>query len=225
MLIGIAGKKRKPSGEDSMSKYSYPRLMAAAVLPTFIVSCGGSDDAAAPIIPPSAPEQSPGAYLQTLPKWEEFSPPGADVPPTKIGDTTDSKETIDNVPVIDPTTGGIIGYRTEDYTCASTSFNMKDTPEKIAMFSPDREILWPGALIQGRSHRDGIGSLLPLVISERTPIKVSIPSLAMDNNYRVVDTPDQADVNQAIGSMVANATTANLVTPSTIQFLLEDYDS
>jgi Thiol-activated cytolysin len=80
-------------------------------------------------------------------------------------------------------------------------------------------------LIQGRNHRDGIGPLLPLVINERTPIKVSIPSLAMENNYRVVDTPDQADVNQAIGSMVANATTANLVTPSTIQFLMEDYDS
>src|SRR5512134_3341064 len=76
MLIGIAGKKRKPSGEDSMSKYSYPRLMAAAVVATFIVSCGGSDDAAAPpITPSSAPEQSPSAYLQTLPKWEQFSPP------------------------------------------------------------------------------------------------------------------------------------------------------
>ena len=215
-----------------MSAYSYLRLASGVMLAALVVSCGGSDDAA-PIVPASVPanvptttpEQSPSAYLQALPKWEQFSPPVTGASQTKVGETAESKETIDNVPVIDPTTKGIIGYRTEDYTCASTSFNMKDTPEKIAMFSPDREMLWPGALIQGKSHRDGIGSLLPLVINERTPIKVSIPSLATADNYRVVDTPDQADVNQAIGSMVSNATTANLVTPSTIQFLMEDYDS
>ena len=207
------------------------RLAAIAICAAFMAGCGGSDGAAtpdsapAPVSPPSVPEQSPGAYLQVLPKWEKFSPPVAEVAPTKVADTVTSKETLENVPVIDPTTKGVIGYRTEDYTCASTSFTMKDTPEKIAMFSPDREMLWPGALIQGRSHRDGIGALLPLVIGERTAIKVSIPSLSTSDNFRVVDTPDQAEVNQAIGSMVSNATTANLVTPSTIQFLMEDYDS
>jgi hypothetical protein len=209
-----------------MNKRAYLRWTAAAMSAVFIASCGGSDDAPAPApAPATAPEQSPGSYLQALPKWEQFSPPVAAAAPAKIGGTVQTKETLQNVPVIDPTTKGIIGYRTEDYTCASTSFSMKETPEKLAMFSPDREILWPGAMIQGRSHRDGLGSLLPLVISERTPIKVSIPSLATNDNFRVVGAPDQAEVNQAIGSMVSNATTANLVTPSTIQFLMEDYDS
>jgi hypothetical protein len=217
-----------------MSERPFLRLAAVALYVALVAACGGSDSVdppaptpptPPPVSPPSTPEQTPSAYLQTLPQWVEFSPPVAAVAPTKIAETAESKETIDNVPVIDPTTKAVIGYRTEDYTCASTSFSMKDTPEKIAMFSPDREILWPGALIQGRSHRDGVGSLLPLVIGERTAIKVSIPSLATSDNFRVVDTPDQAEVNQAIGSMVSNATTANLVTPSTIQFLMEDYDS
>ena len=105
------------------------------------------------------------------------------------------------------------------YQCTTTNFSMADTPEKIVMFSPDRELLWPGSLIQGKSHRDGVGSLLPLTIRERTPIKVSIPSLANEDNFRSVGNPDQAVVNQAIGSMIFNATTANLVTPSTSFFI------
>lgn len=215
-----------------MRMHSCLRIATAATFSALVVACGGSDDSvtsAPAVIPttptePAAPPESPAAYLQELPTWQQFSPP-VEPSQTKVGTTVETKEKIDNVPVIDPATKGIIGYRTEDYTCANTTFNIKDTPEKIAMFSPDREILWPGALIQGRSHRDGIGSLLPLVINERTPIKVSIPSLATADNFRVVDTPDQAEVNQAIGSMVANATTANLITPSTIQFVMEDYDS
>jgi hypothetical protein len=102
---------------------------------------------------------------------------------------------------------------------------MKATPEKIVMFSPDREVLWPGALLQGRSHKDRIGSLLPLPIRERAPIKVSIPSLATAGNFRVVESPDQASVNDAIGAMVGAATANDLVAPSSIQFTLRDYSA
>ena len=128
---------------------------------------------------------------------------------------------IDGVPVTDPDDGGVLGYRSETYDCTSTRFTVTDTPEKIVMFSPDREILWPGGLLQGKSHRDGLGSLLPLSIRARTPIKVSIPSLATADNFRLVTDPDQASVTQAIGSMIYNATTDNLVTPSTIQMPAE----
>ena len=44
------------------------------------------------------------------------------------------------------------------------------------MYSPNEAYLWPGAFIQGASHRDGSGSVLPLVIDERAPINVSIPA-------------------------------------------------
>lgn len=200
--------------------------MAVAMSTIVISACGGSSssgDTSGGEEPP--PTVTVSEYLQGLPEWEEFSPVLADVPSSRVGDPVSSEETIDNVAIVDPDTGGIIGYRSEQYTCTSTTFSMTDTPEKIVMFSPDRELLWPGALIQGRSHRDGIGSLLPLTIRERTPIRVSIPSLATAYNFHEVASPNLAEVNQAIGSMIYDATTSDLITPSTIQFVMEDYNS
>lgn len=209
-----------------MNANSLVRLAAIASSVVLIASCGGSDDPAPPPAPePVAPVAQPGVgtYLESLPKWEEFSPPAEDVPPTRVGDPARTTERLD-FPVKDAQ-GNVVGVRSEQYSCVTTKFSLKSTPEKIVMFSPDRELLWPGALIQGRSHRDGIGSLLPLTIAERTPIKISIPSLATADNYRTVDTPDQAEVNQSIGAIVGNATTAQLVAPSSIQFTMSDYSS
>jgi hypothetical protein len=201
--------------------------VAPTLFAMLLASCGGDGDNSEPVTPPgpTPTQETPGAYLQSLPTWEEYSPPVAPEPPTKVGDSVQTQETIDNVAVVDPVSQAVIGYRSEQYNCTSTKFDMATTPEKLVMFSPDREVLWPGSLIQGKSHRDGLGSLLPLTIAQRASIKVSIPSLATEDNYRVVETPDQAEVNQAIGSMIFNATTSNLVTPSTIQFVMEDYNS
>lgn len=69
------------------------------------------------------------------------------------------------------------------------------------MYSPDVEILWPGALIQGESHKNPRGSLRGLVIKERDSINVSIPSLVTGDNFRRVK-PNQAIVASAIGEMV-----------------------
>lgn len=201
---------------------------AAVLMAALAVSaCGGDSKSSETSGGDEEPvaEVTAGEYLQALPGWEEFSPPLAEVPSTRVGDPVTSEETIDNVAIVDPDTGGIIGYRSEQYTCTSTTFTMTETPEKIVMFSPDRELLWPGALIQGKSHRDGLGSLLPLTIRERTPIRVSIPSLATAYNYYEVASPNLAEVNQAIGSMIYDATTSDLITPSTIQFVMEDYSS
>jgi len=199
------------------------KTVATAFAALALVSCGGGGDGGTVVETPS--QQTARAYLQSLPTWDEYSPPKAAVPPERVGTPQQSQETIDNVQVIDPATKEVVGYRTEQYQCTSSQFSMTDTPEKIVMFSPDRELLWPGAMLQGKSHRDGLGSLLPLPIRERASIKVSIPSLATADNFRVVDVPDLAEVNQVIGTMVSNATTSNLVTPSTIQFVMEDYNS
>lgn len=215
-----------------MNATPWVRLAAIASSAILMASCGGSDETVYVTVPQqTTPTPSPtpstdgvGAYLQGLPKWEQFSPETAPVPETKIGNPTTKPELVD-VPIKDPQTGTIIGYRPEQYTCTTTKYSVTTTPEKIVMFSPDRELVWPGALIQGRSHRDGLGSLLPLTIAQRAAIKVSIPSLATNDNYRTVDTPDQAEVNQAIGSMVGLATTANLVAPSSIQFTMSDYST
>lgn len=188
---------------------------AAALL---LSACGGGSSG-------TPAQQSASSYLQKLPTWQEYSPVKPDVPETAGTPSQPAPETVQGVEVRDPVSDLVTGYRTEEYLCTSTPYSMTATPEKIVMFSPDREVLWPGAMLQGKSHRDGLGSLLPLTIRERAPIKVSIPSLATQDNFRLVSVPDQAEVNQAIGSMVANADTGKLVTPSTIQFVMEDYSS
>jgi hypothetical protein len=95
---------------------------------------------------------------------------------------------------------------------------MSENPREIVMYSPDKDILWAGALIQGASHQEGLGQLLALPISERAALEVSIPALNTAANFRTVDRPTQATVTSAIGSMVGAATASGLSTPSTISF-------
>ncbi|TVQ10455.1 MAG: hypothetical protein EA364_12345, partial [Balneolaceae bacterium] len=111
------------------------------------------------------------------------------------------------------------------YSCQVQPFTLSQNPQQIAMYSPDREILYAGGLIQGKSHRDGLGSLLGLPIAERAPINVSIPDLANDDNFRTVERPNQGTVDQAIGSMIGGATASGLSTPSSISFKMETYHS
>ncbi|MGH6690676.1 MAG: FG-GAP-like repeat-containing protein, partial [Gammaproteobacteria bacterium] len=111
------------------------------------------------------------------------------------------------------------------YICEVTPYSVQRNPQDIVMYSPNAAILWPGALIQGVTHRDGLGSLLPLVINERAAINVSIPAIQTGTNFRRVDTVDQAHVASAIGSIVGNATASGLQTASSIFFYQETYNS
>ncbi len=189
------------------------RAMLAA-LALLLVSCGGGSDAGSDTAGPKV-----AAYLEALPTWDKFSPPLDDVEPTPLpGDPVKRTERID-------TTDASGVFKSQQYNCVTRKMTMTSTPQKIVMFSPDRELVWPGALIQGRSHRDGLGSLVGLSIRERSPIKVSIPSLASADNFRVVEAPDQAEVNRAIGMMVGDAAAAGLTPPSSIQFTMSDYSS
>lgn len=163
-------------------------------------------------------------YLEALPSWQQFSPPGEPQPPTASGEPEPLEdETLDVEEINEDGTISIVEDVT--YSCQSEPFTLTDNPQQIAMYSPDREILYAGALIQGKSHRDGLGSLLGLPIVERAPIRVSIPGLANDDNFRTVENPSQATVDQAIGSMIGNATTSGLSTPSSISFKMETYYS
>jgi hypothetical protein len=212
------------------------RLTAAALAAMAMASCGGDSDTPAPVEPaPPATEPTPApvqpaptpvqpappsgqttvnAYLQTLPSWAQFSPERPDQQPTPNPQTAPvpSSERIDSA------------AGSTQYNCVTRKMTMADTPEKIVMFSPDRELLWPGALLQGASHRDPLGSLRGLPIRERAPIRLSIPSLASATNFRTVEAPDMAGVNRAIGEMIG-AASGQLATPSSIQFTLRDYTS
>ncbi|TVR36323.1 MAG: hypothetical protein EA390_00765 [Balneolaceae bacterium] len=165
-----------------------------------------------------------GNYLQELPGWNEFSPPGQNQSPTPNGEVLVEEDVVMDVEVVNED-GNVELLQNVTYSCQVQPFTLTRNPEQIAMYSPDREILYAGGLIQGKSHRDGLGSLLGLPIAERAPINVSIPDLANDDNFRAVDRPNQGTVDQAIGSMIGGATASGLSTPSSISFKMETYHS
>ncbi len=195
----------------------YSRAVIGAML-IIISSCEKKEE----VDPPST--EDVGQYLQELPSWSQFSPPGETQPPTPLGEPEPLEDVVLDVEVINED-GSITILQDVTYSCQTQPFTLAANPQQIAMYSPDREILYAGALIQGKSHRDGLGSLLGLPIAERAPLRVSIPGLANDDNFRTVDTPNQATVDQAIGSMIGNATASGLATPSSISFKMETYFS
>jgi Thiol-activated cytolysin/FG-GAP-like repeat len=166
------------------------------------------------------------SYLSdSLPSWSQFTADvnQSDQPPTPTGDPPDTSQAV--VPEVSQIEddGSVTVVPDVTYRCVSTPYTLRSNPQQIVMYSPDVDILWPGALIQGKS-RKALGSFLPLTIAERDSIKVSIPSFANNDNFRVVF-PDQADVGQAIGSIVGNATQSGLSAPSTISFKMDTYNS
>jgi hypothetical protein len=192
-------------------------LLSSLLVLAVACSKGGTTG---PEVPPDVAEV--GQYLEDLPSWSQFSPMAPDQEPTATGEAEQlADETID-VEMVD-STGQVFTQQDVTYTCQEQPFTLTENPQQIAMYSPDREIVWAGGMIQGKSHRDGLGSLLGLPISERNPIRVSIPDLANDDNFRLVENPNQAEVDQAIGSMIGNATASGLSTPSSISFSLETY--
>jgi len=185
---------------------------------------GGSNSDSGNSTPPDEVE-GVTTYLQDLPSWESFSPTQPNQDSTATGAPVEEEPVqLDEVERVDDD-GNVYTEENVVYSCQTQPFTLRQNPEQIAMYSPDREILWAGSLIQGRSHRDGLGSLLGLPIAERAPINVSIPSLANDDNFRRVDRPSQAEVDQAVGSMIGNATRSGLSTPSTIVFEMQTYHS
>lgn len=166
-----------------------------------------------------------GQYLQGLPSWTEFSPPLPDqaAGPTGAAPTL-AFDTVAAVTRID-TLGNTSTDSQVPYVCSMTPYSVQKTPQQIVMYSPNQGILYPGAFIQGRSYRDGIGSLLPLSITKRAPINVSIPAIQSADNYRTVDVVDQAHVASAVGSIIGNAVANNLQASSSMYWHMESYNS
>ena len=189
------------------------RWLIPAVAPVATImalACGDSTG-------PGTAGEDVNQYLLDLPSWSEFAPSEPDQPPTATGAAVALPDDTLDVSTIDDN-GDVTVIPAVVYACTETPYNLRDNPQQIVMYSPDVEILWPGSLIQGKSHRDGLGALLGLTIAERTPIRVSIPSLPSGTNFREVANPDQANVGGAIGEMLGDATAQGLSTPSTITF-------
>lgn len=202
-----------------ISLNSFLKLLLSGSLVLLFTSCDKEPEPG----PIDTTGMTTAEFFQTLPSWDEFAqnPAVADEAPTgEVG--TETSQTID-VPTIQDD-GSIDTLYNVTYTCQETPYSLTQNPEQVVMYSPDVEILWPGALIQGESHKNPVGGLRGLIIAERDSINVSIPGLATSGNFRRVK-PNQAVVGSAIGEMVGNATADGLAAPSTITFKMESYHS
>lgn len=196
-------------------------IVAMAILLTASAGCSGDNPTDQG---PTPKVDTVADYMKELPQWTDFSPQLSSQPATATDSPTPlAPVTLDVEMVSDSGTVEVIPDVT--YECQAQPFTLTENPQQIALYSPDTELLWPGALIQGKSHRDGQGSLLGLPIAERSAIQVSIPSLNNNDNFRTVETPTQAEVEQARGSMIGGATASGLSTPSTITFEQSVYHS
>ena len=201
-----------------------PGSLAATLLVTLATACGEGPADPNPE-PPDGVAAEVDAFLATLPSWGEYtaSVNGPDQAPSPAGPAEELPDEVVSVSQVEDD-GTVTVIPDVTYRCTETPYTLRKNPEQVVMYSPDAEILWPGSLIQGKTRRE-LGSLLGLTIKERTPIRVSIPSFATNDNFREVPEPDQATVAQAIGSMVGNATQSNLSSPSTITFVMDSYSS
>lgn len=152
--------------------------------------------------PPPAPADLE-TFFASLPAWESFSPPLADAD-VAVGDPVSEDVTIEGA----------------DYVETTTPYSITRTPEKIVTLNPDVEILWVGSLLQGDGYVGGIGSLAELPIRQRAPLTLSIDILAEDNTL-TVENPDQASVQQAIGTLIEAAEAAGHTAGSDIYFTKE----
>ena len=164
-------------------------------------------------------------YLQGLPPWTAFSPALPDLDPAPAGLATLVFDTIAEVRTVTPNDTTVQVDSNVAFVCEVTPFTVQRNPQDIVMYSPNASVLFPGALIQGVSHRDGVGSVLPLIIDQRSPINVSIPAIQTGTNFRRVDVVDQAHVASAVGSIIGSATADGLQASSTIFWHMETYNS
>ena len=151
----------------------------------------------------SGPPADVNTYVAKLPAWDTFSPamPDADVP---TGPSSTSSDSIEGAP----------------YTCTTTPYSITRTPDRVVTLNPDVEILWVGALLQGKGYMGGIGSLAELPIRQRAPLTLSI-DLLTGNNTKTVDVPTVATVNSAIGDLIQAASDAGHTAGSDIFFTQE----
>jgi hypothetical protein len=190
--------------------------LAVAIL---LAGCGDSGG------PGDGSECTGADDLETcLPSWQDFSPLEAEQAPTPEGTAT-TDEVTETLQRYD-STGAQISLGNVTFVCTDQKYNFLDNPDRAISFNLDETVLWPGALIQGKSHRDGAAAsgLLELPVRERAPLSLSVTFNNQDNT-RTVDAPDYGSVNSAKGSMIGNAQAEGLATSNNIEFDAKTYSS
>jgi len=162
-------------------------------------------------------------YLNELPAWSEFSPPRPDAGGPTGAAVKEAPISVDVDSIGDD--GEVYTLENVEYECESQPYSITRTPGRdLVMYNPS-ELLWPGALLQGKSHT--IGSISDLSISgaERAPLNVSLNVSTTRASFRTVEEPTKSVVRDAVSTMVGEAVQDGIATPSSIAFELRTYHS
>jgi hypothetical protein len=139
--------------------------------------------------------------VNNLPQWSEVSPDALENNGTPTGETA--------------VTGETTGSDNSLYTCTTTPYSITKNPQEIAIHNPDAAVLWPGALIRGRSHLQ-TGSLELLAISrdKRAPLGISVQGggvLGIPGGVStVVQQPVGSTIREGINQIVVNTLGADV---------------
>lgn len=133
-------------------------------------------------------------YVGNLPSWQEVSPLKEENNGEATGATSPAKEQIVDDQV---------------YSCETQNYSLTKNPEQIVMFDPNAGIIWPGALIQGKSHINGSLQLLALDKSRRAPLGLYVKGggvLGIKNGVStIIEQPVGSTVSESINQLIVNA--------------------
>ena len=85
----------------------------------------------------------------------------------------------------------------QQVTCVSTTYNLKQNFEDIAILRPTSGVIWPGALVKGnQSMMDGLPDPITL---PRAPVtfKIDLPGIG-ENGVQTVENPTNSNIQAAI---------------------------
>jgi Thiol-activated cytolysin len=148
----------------------------------------------------SAVSSAVSKYLSDLPGWPAPDP--------------DSNEPVAGADAGAP--NYVTGTDGIEYACTTSEWSLTSTPTQIVTFNPNVDVLWPGALLQGKPYRDG--ELIGLPITQRAPIVVSIPTLLAAHNSQLVPNPTVASTEDAVGSLISSAIDAGVEASSSVSY-------
>lgn len=186
-------------------------VLLVIITGVLLTGCGGGDGSGGSGLIDSGNDKD--TYMGSLPNWSEFAPPERAL-------ENEGAEMVDES--VPPTIEELLGDDGNVKVCTTETVSFYDTPEEYVMFSPPTQVLYPGALIQGKSIRNG-SEFLPLLVDQRTPVQVSIPDCNIANNFRSVQ-PALENVNAAVSEILSDASSqgVNCATPSG-SFTVETY--
>jgi hypothetical protein len=123
-------------------------------------------------------------YFEGLPKWK--APQDLTSPEGTAGNPNSSENNQDG----------------RTFTCVTTPYDIRSSPEEVIMFQPSLGTLWLGALVQGNGYSLGIGSVAELPLRKRAPLAIAISRFVTPPRI-VVENPTATSVTEAIARLVA----------------------